>query len=167
MSGKRRAARNALIGALLLSAAAAVANCSGSEEPPLQPPDVKPRTATLQAAGRALTVELAVDDVSRARGLKHRTHLDSDAGMLFIFPEARPQRFWMQDTLIPLDLAFLDSDGTIQNIEHGQPGVEQPGYMSLRAARFVLELNAGWCESHGLRAGDKVAIPPELLALAR
>jgi uncharacterized membrane protein (UPF0127 family) len=130
-------------------------------------PEQARRTATLQAAGRTLTVELALDDASRSRGLKHRTQLAPDAGMLFVFTSPRPQRFWMQDTLIPLDILFLDPDGTVQNVARGEPGVEQPGYTSRGAALDVLELAAGWCEQHGLKPGDKVVIPPELARLAR
>ncbi len=142
-------------------------SCCNGEERPMQPPTLPPSTAVLQLAGRSVTVELAFDDAARARGMMHRTHLDPDAGMLFVFPEPRPQRFWMRNTLIPLDICFLDSDGTLQNVARGLPGVEEPGYHSARPARMVLELNAGWCEAHGVKPGDKVPVPPEIVALGR
>jgi uncharacterized membrane protein (UPF0127 family) len=160
----RRAAGLALLAALPL--AILVRGCGG-EERPMQKPALPPANAVLQLAGRSVSVELALDDASRARGLMHRTHLDPDAGMLFVFPEPRPQRFWMRNTLIPLDICFLDSDGTLQNVVLGLPGVEEPGYHSARPARMVLELNAGWCQAHGLRPGDRVPVPPEIVALAR
>ncbi|MBM3985529.1 MAG: DUF192 domain-containing protein [Planctomycetes bacterium] len=141
--------------------------CCNAEERPMQPPTQPPTTAVLQLAGRSVTVELALDSEARARGMMHRTHLDPDAGMLFVFPEARPQRFWMRNTLIPLDICFLDSDGTLQNVARGLPGVEEPGYHSARPARMVLELNAGWCEAHGIKPGDRVPVPPEIVALGR
>lgn len=158
--------RGTLLLALLLPAALP-AGCTGADEPQLVAATAAPRTATLQVEGRPITVELALTEDQRHRGLQFRTHLAPDAGMLFIFPQARPQRFWMKDTFIPLDIAFLDDDGTVQNVQRGEPGVEQPGYTSLRAARFVLEMEAGWCAANGLAPGDKVHVPPELVALAR
>ena len=139
----------------------------GTEELPMHRPPGIPTQAVLQVAGRSVTVDLALDDAARTRGLMHKTQLDADAGMLFVFPDARPQRFWMRNTLIPLDICFLDADGTLQNVARGLPGVEEPGYHSARPARMVLELNAGWCEAHGLKAGDRLAIPPEIVALGR
>ena len=121
----------------------------------------------LQAAGRTLTVELATTQAQRDLGLMHRTHLDPDAGMLFIFKDDQPRTFWMKNTLIPLDIIFLDADGTVQNVTRGEPLVEMPGLNSLRPARMVLELNAGWSQEHGLKPGDKVSIPPGLLELAK
>ncbi|MHC4845638.1 MAG: DUF192 domain-containing protein, partial [Planctomycetota bacterium] len=86
-------------------------------------------------AGRTVSVELAVTPVARNNGLMHRTSLDPDAGMLFIFTDDKARTFWMRNTLIPLDIIFLDADGTVQNIEQGQPMAEVPGYHSLRNAR--------------------------------
>ncbi|MGQ0552090.1 MAG: DUF192 domain-containing protein [Planctomycetota bacterium] len=127
----------------------------------------QPQDALLTVAGRSVHVELALTETQRNHGLKNRTELAEDAGMLFIFPDAGLRRFWMQDTLIPLDIIFLDADGTVQNIERGEPYVEQPGYHSRRAARMVLELKAGWSDQAGLKPGDRILVPPELLALAR
>lgn len=125
-----------------------------------------PRKADLQVAGRTVSVELAYTQAARTRGLMARTHLDPDSGMLFLFTEARPQRFWMRDTLIGLDLAFLDDDGRVLNIEHGRPGVEVPGYRSAGPARFVLEMAEGWCAEAGLKPGDRIEIPERLRQLA-
>jgi len=124
------------------------------------------RQHELTVAGRPVRVELAVNAQQRDRGLMHRTHLEPDAGMLFVFKDEQPRTFWMRNTLIPLDVVFLDADGTVQNIAHGEPMVEVPGLHSLRPARLVLELNAGWCAEHGLAPGQRVEIPPELLQLA-
>ncbi len=125
-----------------------------------------PRRASLQVAGRNITVELAYSDAARERGLKHRTGLDSDHGMLFLFVDEEPRLFWMRDTLIALDIAFLDAEGVVLNIERGLPGVERPGYHSTGPARFVLEMDAGWCAQAGLQPGDRIEISEELRALA-
>jgi len=121
----------------------------------------------LTVAGRPVKVELAVNAQQRDRGLMHRTHLDPDAGMLFVFKDDQPRTFWMRNTLIPLDIVFLDADGTVQNVAHGEPMVEVPGLNSVRPARLVLELNAGWSAEHGLAPGQKIAIPPGILELAQ
>lgn len=165
MSRPRSAPRLAV--ALTLGLAGASAAC-GHHKPELHP--AAPASATLhelQAAGRTVKVELAVNSPQRDLGLMHRTHLDPDAGMLFLFPDEQPRTFWMRNTLIPLDVIFLDADGTVLNITHGDPMVEVPGLHSRGPARMVLELNAGWAAEHGLVPGQKVAVPPELLALAQ
>ena len=67
--------------------------------------------------GNELDVSLAEDEYSRSNGLMNTKQLAADAGMLFRWPEASPRSFWMKDTSIPLDIAFIASDGTITNIE--------------------------------------------------
>jgi uncharacterized membrane protein (UPF0127 family) len=129
-------------------------------------PSIRPRTAQLRVAGRDVTVELAADPSTRTRGLMHRASLAPDHGMLFLFTDTRPRQFWMRDTLIGLDIVFLDEDGTVQNVEEAPPGVERPGFHSRRPARFVLEMARGWCREAGLRPGDRIEIPPAIAALA-
>jgi uncharacterized membrane protein (UPF0127 family) len=125
-----------------------------------------PRSAELQVAGRTIHVELAYTDAARTRGLMARTGLEPDNGMLFLFTDEKPRRFWMRDTLIGLDIAFLDETGRVLNIEQGRPGVEVPGYRSSGPARFVLEMAEGWCEEAGLGPGDRIEIPGSLRELA-
>jgi hypothetical protein len=151
---------------LLLITLAIACSCSG--EPDLKPVDSgTPSTAVLSVAGRDVTVELAITTTQRNRGLMHRPSLPADHGMLFLFPDTEPRTFWMRDTLIGLDIVFLDEDGTVQNVEEAPPGVERPGFSSRRPARFVLEMVRGWCREAGLEAGDRIAISPELASLAR
>jgi uncharacterized protein len=132
-------------------------------------PESVPVTLSVPVTGgsRPVRVELALTETQRSMGLMNRTHLDADAGMLFIFAADQPLHFWMKNTLIPLDIVFLDADGTVQNIAEAQPYVEQPGYSALRWGRMVLELNQGWSREHGLVPGAKIPIPAELLPLAK
>jgi len=153
-------ARRALLAAVLLAAA-----CEDGEK--LVAPEQSPHVITLQVAGRAVSLELALDDEARARGLMHRTELAEDAGMLFIFPKEEVRNFWMKNTLIPLDIGFLRTDGTLINVGHGQPGVEQPGVWSDAPARMVLELNDGWYARHGFKPGDRIEVPREILDAVR
>ncbi|HEX5008876.1 MAG TPA: DUF192 domain-containing protein [Planctomycetota bacterium] len=156
------AARHFALQAALLLAAA----CNGNKAP-LHPPTGTPQNVVLQVAGRPVHVELALDDAAREHGLMHRTALADDAGMLFIFPDEQVRTFWMKNTLIPLDITFLTTNGTLINVGHGTPGVEVPGVWSDAPARMVLELRAGWSADHGFKPGDRVEVPQELLDLAR
>jgi uncharacterized membrane protein (UPF0127 family) len=165
---EERVGRSLFVVSVLLAVLTA-GGCSGRAEPVLVPAaadDSPPRTAVLQVAGRPVQVELAYTQAARAKGLMHRPGLEPDSGMLFLFPSSQPRRFWMRDTLIPLDIAFLDEDGVVLNIEHGRPGVERPGYFSRATARFVLEMADGWCAAAGLKPGDRLDIPQRLRDLA-
>ena len=158
----------ALALAAALGAIAVVASCAGCGDGKI-PQEVRTNVTqtTLKVAGLDVLVELQLDDAARARGLMYRTELPDDRGMLFVFPKEAMQHFYMRNTLIPLDIVFLEANGTVINVTHGQPGVELPTLDSSRPARMVLELAGGWSERHGLKAGDKVAVPPEVLPLAR
>jgi hypothetical protein len=117
------------------------------------------------ASGAAATVrvELAITPEQVQTGLMHRESMDEDAGMLFVFDPPSHIGFWMKDTLIPLDIAYIDSAGTIKEIHRGEPLNET----LLRPALpywYVLEVNAGWFERHGLGVGDVATIPASVAA---
>jgi uncharacterized membrane protein (UPF0127 family) len=122
-------------------------------------PGPSPDRFALQVAGREVTVELAVRPAQRGRGLMGRTSLGADEGMLFLFPDVMPRTFWMRDTLIPLDIIFLDAEGVVLNVAEAPPGVERPGFHSKGPARMVLELNRGWSREHGLEPGAVIEVP--------
>lgn len=105
--------------------------------------------------------ELARDFASRARGLMQRIELDQHAGMLFYYPQAEYRAFWMYQTLIPLDIAYLSDDGEILQVITMQPCAsddpsECQSYPSSSAARAALELNAGAFAQFGISEGDYV-----------
>lgn len=108
-----------------------------------------------------INAELALDHASRSRGLMHRESLAEDAGMLFYYPRAEYRGFWMFQTLIPLDIAFLNDQGRILNIQTMEPCMSAnpshcQGYQSDAAARAALELNAGAFAQYDINAGDYV-----------
>ena len=122
-------------------------------------------TATLAVhgggRGAALTVELASTPATRQRGLMFRESLPEHAGMLFIFERERRGGFWMKDTPIPLDIAYLAGDGTVLEIVHGVPfslAVLRPA----QPYRYTLEVNGGWFARHGFGPGDRVELPAGL-----
>ena len=109
----------------------------------------------LAAGIHRIEAEVASTAAERATGLMKRSALPAHRGMLFVFPEAGVQCFWMKDTLIPLSIAFLDDDGRIVQIADMQPQ-SLDNHCSSRPVRFALEMNAGWFKSRGLSAGAKV-----------
>ena len=115
--------------------------------------------------GVTLSVEIANRSDQRQRGLMFRESMDELAGMIFVFSGERYGGFWMRNTLIPLDIAYLAADGTVLEIVHGVPQSldiltpAQPYW-------YTLEVNGGWFERQGFGVGDVVAIP-EGVAAAR
>lgn len=104
-----------------------------------------------------VTVELANTPERREEGLKNRAELDPGAGMLFVFPYDQMLNFWMKDTLIPLDIIFLDGDGwwvSHETMEPCPPEQEEcPKTFSSAEARFALEVPAGFANQY--RIGDR------------
>lgn len=109
-------------------------------------------------ASVTLTVEIANQSDQRQRGLMFRESMDELAGMLFVFPGDRSGGFWMRNTLIPLDIAYLGADGTVLEIVHGMP-LSLETLTPAQPYRYTLEVNAGWFERQGFGVGDVVAIP--------
>jgi uncharacterized membrane protein (UPF0127 family) len=101
-------------------------------------------------------VEVATTEEQQARGLMFRTEMGADEGM--IFPENPPRRpsFWMKNTVIPLDIIFVGTDGHILNIVNALPYDLTP-LPSEGMASAVLELNGGRADQLGIKAGDKVS----------
>jgi uncharacterized membrane protein (UPF0127 family) len=119
-------------------------------------PQAKLPRATLPD-GTGLTLELALTPEEIAQGMMFRPSLPDDRGMLFLFEIERRRNFWMKNTIIPLDLVFLDSSGRIVDIiADAQPCAAEPcpQYISDHPARAVLEIAAGNAARHGLAAGD-------------
>ena len=92
----------------------------------------------------------------------YRESLPEDSGMLFVFGDEAVRSFWMKNTLIPLDMIFIDSNRRIVHIEENtQPCESDPCsiYSSQLPAMYVIEVNAGFSERNGLGAGDSVTLP--------
>jgi uncharacterized protein len=101
-------------------------------------------------------LEFANTSKEQQIGLMNRQELCSKCGMLFIFPDNQPRSFWMKNTLIPLDIVFIEPDGKITNIERGQPLKESPTINSIGKAMYVLELAVD--NSYNLKAGQIIDI---------
>lgn len=89
-------------------------------------------------------------------------HDGTERGMLFIFERERNLSFWMKDTIIPLDIAYARSDGTIVRTLTMTP-LDESTYPAGRPARFALEVNAGLFAKKAIREGDVMVIPDSVL----
>jgi uncharacterized membrane protein (UPF0127 family) len=118
------------------------------------------------AAPVALTVEIAAKDNERQKGLMFRKQLGDDEGMIFLFATERYNSFWMHNTLIPLDMFFIDSDWNVVGVvQNAAPLTDDPRRVD-KMSRYVLEVKAGFAARHGLGAGAHVKfMPPEALEL--
>ncbi len=102
------------------------------------------------------SLELAKTQAEKERGLMYRESLDSNKGMLFIYNTPSKPGFWMKNTLIPLDIIWLDQEGKIVHIVTAQPCTQDPCqiYSPDSEASYVLEINAGLSETLGIKEGD-------------
>jgi len=109
-------------------------------------------------------LEIANTILAKAKGLGSRTNLCSNCGMIFVFNYETSLPFWMKDTLIPLDMIWLNSQGKVVSIKTAAP---EPGkssnqlkiYQNDLPAKYVIELNAGDAQKIGLYIGDIITLP--------
>jgi len=114
----------------------------------------------LDAPGRPqVDVELAVMPRDLERGLMYRRQMAEDHGMLFFLGERREHMFWMHNTCIALDMMFIDEDGSIVGIvENAEPLTDTARAVG-KPSMFVLEVNGGYAQRHGVREGQRVRLP--------
>ncbi len=117
-----------------------------------QPPGLH----TIHINGAPLKVEIAQTLEASRLGLMFRESLPEDQGMLFVFPQKHILSFWMRNTFIPLDIAFIDEAGVIVDIQRMAPLDETINYISAAPALYALEVNAGWFEKQGIKVGAQV-----------
>jgi uncharacterized membrane protein (UPF0127 family) len=110
-------------------------------------------------ARHAFTVEVARSHEQRARGLMFRSQLDADRGMLFDFGREAEVNMWMRNTLLPLDMLFIDGAGVIRKIEANTKPLSLDTISSEQPVTAVLELNAGAAKVFGVEEGDVVVHP--------
>ena len=107
-----------------------------------------------------VNVEIANEPEERTQGLMFRQNLDWDNGMFFVFEEERKLSFWMKNTLIPLDMLFIDKNFKIVEIKENVPPCKEdicPNYPSEIPAKYVLEVNGGFVIKNNIEVGDKVS----------
>jgi uncharacterized membrane protein (UPF0127 family) len=102
------------------------------------------------------TVEVARTPEEQATGLMNRQALAPDRGMIFPYVPPRDASFWMKNTLIPLDIIFVRSDGTIARIEPQTVPLSLEPVPSLEPVGAVLEIPGGRAAELGIQPGDRV-----------
>ncbi len=123
-------------------------------------------TTQVKVGGVAVTAEIADSNTERAVGLMNRSSLGENNGMIFVWESESYRSFWMKNTLIPLDIIFIDANGVIVDVTTMQPCTTLfcDSYRSRAPAQYVLEVNAGFAEKHGVKVGDKVEIDSKIRA---
>jgi len=111
---------------------------------------------TIMVADVPFSVEYAITDEEKARGLMNRESLPANAGMWFVFSHPVEEEFWMKDTLIPLDMIFVGEDMKVVHIKEGAVPKSLEMISSPLPYMYVLEINAGQAEEHGFEVGDRV-----------
>jgi uncharacterized membrane protein (UPF0127 family) len=122
------------------------------------PPDIK------------IEAEIAYTDETRMRGLMFRESLPADSGMLFIFPFVEQHSFWMKNTLIPLDIIWLNQRKEVVYFTTAVPCTSDPcdSYIPMQTSKYVLEVNGGFAKKHNLKVGSRLefTIPTEIERIA-
>ena len=110
----------------------------------------------IQIGKQVLQLELARTPKTRETGLMHRESMPTGEGMLFVFEKPQPQRFWMKNTRIPLDIGYFSADGKLRELHRGRP-YDLSGMPSrAKDLQFVVELNEGEFKRLGLVPGARL-----------
>ncbi|MEK6935011.1 MAG: DUF192 domain-containing protein [Nanoarchaeota archaeon] len=109
---------------------------------------------------KKINVEIADEDDERAEGLMNREKLGKNSGMLFTYDDSKGRNFWMKNTLIPLDMIFIDEDLVIKKIRYAVPCKEDPCelYDSEVPVKYVLEVNGNYTKENDINEGDSIVI---------
>lgn len=164
-----RASFHAAVAALLMLLACQAPEAQGKSPSPARQTDVSAEDYVMPPLPRAwvrlhdafggvrrVEVEVAATPEARTRGMMWRTELAAGKGMLFLFPEEEVQSFWMRNTLISLDMIFINSQMKVAGI------IERAVPRSLASrsvgapSQFVLEVPGGWSQSVGVTKGSAV-----------
>ena len=145
-----RARLSAAVLAILSLAAAVPAFATCSED-----------RVTLRGPGgqAAFTVEIADTDAERSLGLMHRDSMPRFAGMLFVFDAPQHAVFWMENTLIPLDMLFIDETGVVLKVHENAIPLDRTGIDGGFGVHYVLEINGGMARTLGIESGTELRSP--------
>lgn len=116
-----------------------------------------PGSAWVVLGGDTVVAEVARTEEERAQGLMFRDEVPDGTGMLFVFPEESVRSFWMQDTYVDLDIAFIDTAFRIVDIEQ-MTARDTTSHRSDGPAMYALEVRRGWFAEHGWEVGETVEV---------
>ncbi|PSG91765.1 DUF192 domain-containing protein [Aurantibacter aestuarii] len=104
----------------------------------------------------SLNIEFAKSDYETQTGLMYRKSMNPNEGMLFIFKDEQPRSFYMKNTLIPLDIIYLNKDKAVVSIQKNAKPLDESSLPSEQPAMYVLEVNAGLSEVWKISNGDYI-----------
>ena len=104
-------------------------------------------------------MDVADDNAERSQGLMHVESMPQSAGMLFIYERPQAARFWMKNTLIPLDMIFMDRTGTVTKVHENAVPLSERLINGGRDVQYVLEVNGGVSARLGIGPGDQLRHP--------
>jgi hypothetical protein len=148
-----------MIGAMALAAAGTAACAQSSSPVDAAGRALEPLSVTTDTGKHDFMVEIADTEELRQRGLMYRDPLPDDRGMLFQFPQATEQSFWMRNTPSSLDIIYIDPRGRIVSIAKQVTPMSDAPIPSYGAANGVLEVRAGRADEIGAKPGDVVTHP--------
>ena len=120
----------------------------------------------IQIGEQSLQLELARTPKTRETGLMYRESLPRGEGMIFVFENPQPQRFWMKNTRIPLDIGYFSADGRLKEVHRGRP-FDLSGMPSLtKDLQFVVELYEGEFKRMGIALGSRLNLDSVKRAIA-
>ena len=105
------------------------------------------------------SVEIADDPQERAVGLINRDSMPMSSGMLFVYERPQPLSFWMRNTLIPLDMIFVDQTGVVRHVHHEAVPLDETPIFGGRDLTHVLEINGGLSKQMGIEEGTRIKHP--------
>jgi uncharacterized membrane protein (UPF0127 family) len=105
---------------------------------------------------KTLDIEIADDEYSIQTGLMYRTQLETNQGMLFIFPDEDFRSFYMKNTKIPLDIIYINANKTIVSVQKNAKPLDETSLPSEAPAKYVLEINGGLFDQWQLKVGDSI-----------
>ena len=105
---------------------------------------------------RKIDIEIADSDSSRMMGLMFRKSMDDTKGMLFIFDKAEQHSFWMKNTVMSLDIIFINENNEIVKIHKHTKPFSTESLPSIKPSMYVVEVQAGFTDKYGIKDGDKI-----------
>jgi uncharacterized membrane protein (UPF0127 family) len=105
---------------------------------------------------RKIDIEFADKDSARMMGLMYRKSMEDTKGMLFIFETSEPHAFWMKNTIMSLDIIFVNENKEIIKIHKNTKPYSTESLPSVKPSIYVVEVIAGFCEKYGVKEGDKI-----------
>jgi hypothetical protein len=140
---------------VLLSALLVVLTACGNDAKKAEAPKSVDDRFPIKVGDQVVQMQVAALPAEMQKGLMFVKAMGESEGMVFVFDQPQPMSFWMRNTLIPLDIGYLDADGTLKEVYPMYPHDEK-SVRSVARHQLALEMNQGWFSRHGVKPGAKL-----------